>query len=66
LFDTKKWASELNGTGVKTSYSYKWDTRGIYLNIGYNFGNSEDYYKKSKNTKKNENEKSDSNEEGSK
>jgi iron complex outermembrane recepter protein len=66
LFDTQKWASETNGTGVKTINNNKWDTRGVFINLNYSFGNSKDYYKKSKNTKKNENEKSDSNEEGNK
>jgi outer membrane receptor protein involved in Fe transport len=66
LFKTNKWGSETNGVGVKSVYNYNWDSRGVYLNLNYNFGNSEDYYRKSKNTKQNENEKSDSNEQGSK
>ncbi|MCX6164230.1 MAG: outer membrane beta-barrel family protein, partial [Ignavibacteriae bacterium] len=66
LFKTRKWGSETNGIGLKSVYDYSWDSRGVYLNISYNFGNSEDYYKKSKKTKQNENEKSDSNEEGNK
>lgn len=66
LFKTNKWGSETNGVGVKSVYNYNWDSRGVYLNINYNFGNSEDYYKKSRNTKQNENEKSDSNEQGNK
>jgi outer membrane receptor protein involved in Fe transport len=66
LFKTRKWGSETNGVGVKSVYDYRWDSRGVYLNINYNFGNSEKYYKKTKNTKQNENEKSDSNEQGNK
>lgn len=64
LFKTNVWESETNGLGLKSSYKYNWDSRGVYLNINYRFGNSDDYYKKSKNTKQNENEKSDSNEQG--
>ncbi len=63
LFKTKKWGSETNGIGVKSNYSYSWDSRGIYLNINYNFGNTDKYYNKSKKTKQNENEKSDTSEE---
>ncbi len=66
LFKTNTWGSETNGVGVKSVYNYNWDSRGVYLNLNYNFGNSDDYYKKSKNTKQNENEKSDSNEQGNK
>lgn len=66
LFKTRNWGIESNGTGLKSVYEYKWDSRGVYLNLSYNFSNTKDYYKKSKNTKKNENEKSDANEEGNK
>ena len=66
IFKTRKWGSETNGTGLKSIYEYKYDSRGVYLNLSYSFGNTKDYYKKSKNTKKNENEKSDANEEGNK
>lgn len=64
ILKTRKWGSETTGVGVRTVNEYNWDSRGVYLTMNYNFGNSKDYYKKSKNTKRNENEKNDSNEEG--
>ena len=66
IFKSRKWGGETNGIGVKTVNNYSWDSRGVFLTLNYNFGNSQDYYKKSKNTKRNENEKNDSNEEGNK
>lgn len=66
IFKTRKWSSETNGVGVNSFYKTSWDTRGAYLNISYNFGNSDKYYKKSKKTKQNENEKNDVNEESNK
>lgn len=66
LFKTTKWGGETNGIGVTKNNEYSFSSRGVYLNLSYTFGNSKDYYKKSKNTKKNENEKSDSSEEGNK
>lgn len=66
IFDTRKWASETNGTGVRTYYNYRWDTRQFVLTLNYNFGNTEEYYKKSKNTKRNENEKNDTNNDSNK
>jgi len=66
VFKTRKWGGETNGIGVRTINNYNWDSRGVFFTLNYNFGNSKDYYRKSKNTKRNENEKSDSNEEGNK
>jgi len=66
IFKTRKWGGETNGIGVKTVNNYNWDSRGVFLTLNYNFGNSKDYYRKSKNTKRNDNEKNDTNEEGNK
>jgi outer membrane receptor protein involved in Fe transport len=66
LLKTERWGSETGGIGVKRKSEVVSDSRCVYLNISYNFGNTEDNYKKSKNKKNNENEKNDSSDEGKK
>jgi outer membrane receptor protein involved in Fe transport len=62
IFKTRKWASEKDGVGFKSYSSSTYDSRVVYLNISYNFGNTDKYYQKSKKTKQNENENQDSKE----
>jgi outer membrane receptor protein involved in Fe transport len=62
IFNTRKWASERDGIGFKSYSSSTYDSRVVYLNISYNFGNTDKYYQKSKKTKQNENENQDSKE----
>jgi outer membrane receptor protein involved in Fe transport len=59
VFSTSKWGGQTKGTGLSSVNSYKWDSRSITLNFSYNFGNTDDYYRKSKKTKQNENESQD-------
>jgi outer membrane receptor protein involved in Fe transport len=62
IFNTRKWASERNGIGFKSNSSSTYDSRVVYLNVSYNFGNTDKYYQKSKKSKKNENENQDTKE----
>jgi outer membrane receptor protein involved in Fe transport len=62
IFNTRKWASERNGIGFKTNSSSTYDSRVLYLNVSYNFGNTDKYYQQSKKNKKNENENQDTKE----
>ncbi|MCE1163781.1 MAG: TonB-dependent receptor [Bacteroidetes bacterium] len=56
VFKTRKWGGENNGIGYRTVSSSTWDSRIFFINISYNFGNTDQYYQKSKRTKQNENE----------
>jgi outer membrane receptor protein involved in Fe transport len=62
IFKTRDWGSENSGIGFRNSSSSSWDSRIIYFNLSYNFGNTDKYYQKSKNTKQNENENQDTKE----
>jgi outer membrane receptor protein involved in Fe transport len=59
IFKTRKWGGENDGIGFRTVNNSSWDSRVIFLNLSYNFGNTDKYYQKSKNTKQNENENQD-------
>ena len=59
IFQTRKWGSENNGIGFRSTNSSSWDSRIVYINLSYNFGNTDKYYQKSKNVKQNENENQD-------
>jgi len=59
IFQTRKWGGENNGIGFSSVNSSKWDSRILYINFSYNFGNTDKYYQKSKKTKQNENENQD-------
>lgn len=59
IFNTRKWGSENNGIGFRSTNSSSWDSRIVYINLSYNFGNTDKYYQKSKNVKQNENENQD-------
>jgi len=59
IFKTRKWGGENDGIGFRTVNNSSWDSRAIFLNLSYNFGNTDKYYQKSKNTKQNENENQD-------
>jgi outer membrane receptor protein involved in Fe transport len=59
VFNTRKWGSENNGIGFRSVSSSTWDSRLLFINISYNFGNTDEYYQKSKKTKQNENENQD-------
>ena len=63
IFKTRKWGGENSGIGFKTVNSSTWDSRIFFINITYNFGNTDQYYQKSKKTKQNENENQDEKEE---
>jgi hypothetical protein len=62
IFKTRKWAAENNGLGFKNNNSSLYDSRVVYINLSYNFGNTDKYYQKSKKTKQNENENQDTKE----
>jgi hypothetical protein len=66
VFNTRKWGSENNGLGFRSVNSSTWDSRLLFINISYNFGNTDEYYQKSKKTKQNENENQDENQNGNK
>lgn len=59
ILKTRKWTGITNGIAVTTKWESKIDARVIYLNISYNFGNTDSYYQKSKKVKQNENEQQD-------
>jgi len=59
IFETRKWEGVSKGAGFNTNYSSKWNSRTVSFNISYNFGNTDEYYSKSRKTKKNENEQQD-------
>jgi len=59
ILKTRKWTGITNGIAVTTRWESKIDARVIYLNINYNFGNTDKYYQKSKKVKQNENEQQD-------
>ena len=59
IFDTSNWNSEISGVGLHTRNENKENTQAIFLNISFFFGNTKDYYQKSKETKENENESQD-------
>jgi outer membrane receptor protein involved in Fe transport len=59
IFDTSNWNSEISGVGLHTRNENKENSQAIYLNISFYFGNTKDYYQKSKDSKQNENESQD-------
>jgi hypothetical protein len=59
VFNTSDWNSEVSGVGLHTRNENKENSQAIYLNISFYFGNTKDYYEKSKETKENENESQD-------
>jgi outer membrane receptor protein involved in Fe transport len=59
VFNTSDWNSEVSGVGLHTRNENKENSQAIYLNISFYFGNTKDYYEKSKETKQNENESQD-------
>ncbi|MDD5361057.1 MAG: TonB-dependent receptor [Ignavibacteria bacterium] len=59
IFNTSDWNSEVSGVGLHTRNENKENSQAIYLNISFYFGNTKDYYEKSKETKQNDNESQD-------
>jgi hypothetical protein len=59
IFNTLNWNSVASGEGFYTRNENKDNTRAISLNISFTFGNTKDYYQKSKENKENVNESQD-------
>jgi outer membrane receptor protein involved in Fe transport len=59
VFDTQEWGQDVNAADYTTVSRHDWASRQASLNISYRFGNTDEYYQKSKKVKQNNNEKSD-------
>ena len=59
LFNTSIWGGETNASSYHSFYSESYESRVVYLNITYNFGNTNDDYQKKKINKENQNENND-------
>jgi hypothetical protein len=56
LFKLMEWGQEVNAVGYTSIYRSEYDTRVLYLNLSYEFGNTDEYYQKNKKVKRNQNE----------
>jgi outer membrane receptor protein involved in Fe transport len=59
VFDTQEWGQDVHAADYTTVSRNDWASRQASLNISYRFGNTDEYYQKSKKVKQNNNEKSD-------
>ena len=59
IFKTMQWGQDVSATGYNGVYRSNYDSRSVYLNISVMFGNTTEYYQKSKKEKRNTNEQND-------
>lgn len=60
LFNTTQWGQEVNAADYRSVQNNDWSSRQASLNISFRFGNTDEFYQKSKKVKQNSNEKNDS------
>lgn len=61
IFDSQKWGQTVNTSQYNMVSDSKWSSRTASLNLSFRFGNTDQYYQKSKKVKQNSNEKNDQN-----